>query len=370
MRRTFALGLALVTLMYVAPFFYTAYTGQAASLTASQSQEPVESDASRISAEWKPQSAAASVQDENPKETTDTKPETDPNTIRALIDGKVKTLPLETYVAGVVASEMPASFPEEALKCQAIAARTYLVYKIQNGGASESVHQGADVCSDSTHCTAYTDLSQKTISAWKTNRKKYQSAVEKAVKATKGQILTYNGAPILAVFHAASGDQTESAADVWGTDIPYLQSVSITGGEDCSAFHDSVTVSAADFRKRMGDRYTGIYLKGQPSTWFTASKRSKAGGIITATCGGVTVKGTDIRRLFGLHSTNFKLQCTADAITFVHRLWPWCRAQPVRRPKNGGGRQNLYGNLVPLLYRCENRDMEGKSLASACSSKR
>ena len=315
MRRTFALGLALVTLMYVAPFFYTAYTGQAADLAASKTE--VESDASRISSELPQKSASKTESNAKTQTAADTNAETDTNTIRALIDGKVETLPLETYVAGVVASEMPASFPEEALKCQAIAARTYLVYKIQNGGASESVHQGADVCNDSAHCTAYTDLSQKTIPAWKTNRKKYQSAVEKAVKATKGQILTYNGSPILAVFHAASGDQTENADDVWGTDIPYLQSVSSVGGEDCSAFHNSVTVSAADFRKRMEDRYAGIYLKGQPSTWFTASERSKAGGIITATCGGVTVKGTDVRRLFGLHSTNFKLQCTADAITFV-----------------------------------------------------
>ncbi len=325
MRKIFALGLALITLMYVTPFFYTAYTGQAAGAQAvsAAAQEKIPSDEDRIN--------AAPLEKENgsdssngEKAQTNSQENSQNSTlsgnfqnIRALIDGEVKTLPLETYVAGVVASEMPASFPPEALKCQAIAARTYLVYKMQNGGSSESAHKGADVCGDSTHCTAYTDLSQKAVAAWGNNRKKYQSAVESAVQATQGQVLTYNGSPIIAVFHAASGDWTESAADVWGSDIPYLQSVSSTGGSDCSAFSHSVTVSAADFRKRMGDRYAGIYLKGAPDTWFTASNRSKAGGIITATCGGVTVKGTDIRSLFGLHSTNFKLKCTEDSITFV-----------------------------------------------------
>lgn len=337
MKKVFTLGLALITLIYVAPFFYNAYDNSLSSSLAVSSvtkNTDIPSDDSRIKASlFSSDSSDAEQNSENSSDPSDTTKSSDSSdstdstdittysskrsykTIKSLIDGTVQEIPLETYVAGVVAAEMPASFPSESLKAQAIAARTYLVYKMDN--SDNSSYQGADVCDDSTRCTAYTDLSKDAESVWGSNSKKYLNAVKAAVKDTKGQIMTYNGSAIVAVFHAASGDLTESATDVWGSNIPYLQSVTSEGGDACSAFHAKVTVSASEFRKRMADVYNNIYLKGAPNTWFTASNRSKAGGIITATCGGITVKGSEIRKLFDLNSTNFTLKTTDDSITFI-----------------------------------------------------
>lgn len=224
------------------------------------------------------------------------------------IDGTPTELPLEDYVAGVVAAEIPNDFPTEALRAQAVAARTYAVYKLAAG--RPEAHPEADLCDDYHHCAAWRDIAVETAAGNDLSR------VQQAVEDTAGEILTYDGAPIAAVFHCVSGPRTESAQDVWGEDIPYLQSEVSPGGSAYAGYEDAVTVSADDFRDAVAQAFPSADVSGAPNTWFSASVRSEAGGVITVKLGGVTVEGTAVRELFGLQSTNFTLTTTDDSITF------------------------------------------------------
>ena len=229
-------------------------------------------------------------------------------TVTVQIDGKPTELTLESYVEGVTAAEIPADFPREALRAQAVAARTYALCKLSRG--RPDAHPDADLCDDYRHCAAYRSPADSVFASGE------QSAVRAAVQDTEGEVLTSEGAPIAAVFHCVSGPRTESAADVWGEDVPYLQSVVSPGGTAFDGYESAVTVSADEFRERAGGAYPDADLSGAPDTWFRASVRSAAGGIKTVRLGGVTVEGTAVRELFGLRSTNFTVTTTADSLTF------------------------------------------------------
>ena len=129
-------------------------------------------------------------------------------TVTVQIDGKPTELTLESYVEGVTAAEIPADFPREALRAQAVAARTYALCKLSCG--RPDAHPEADLCDDYRHCAAYRSPA---VSVFGTDE---ISAIRAAVRDTEGEILTSEGAPIAAVFHCVSGPRTESAADVWG----------------------------------------------------------------------------------------------------------------------------------------------------------
>lgn len=280
MRRLLLTGSALVLALYLIP---------AALLLGGQT----ETDAA----------AAASVPVQNTAASTG-----DYSTVTVSIDGTPTELPLETYVAGVVAAEISNDFPIDAIRAQAVAARTYAVYKMASG--RPDAHPDADVCDDFHHCAAYRDIAVETAAGNDLAR------VQQAVQDTEGEILTYDGAPIAAVFHCVSGPRTEAALDVWGEDVPYLQSVVSPGGTAYDGYEAAVTVSADEFRQKVADAFPAADVSGAPSEWFKASTRSDAGGVITVKLGGVTVEGTDVRELFGLQSTNFTITTTDDSITF------------------------------------------------------
>lgn len=135
---------------------------------------------------------------------------------------EIETIPLDEYLYGVVSAEMPASFEEEALKAQAVVARTYTIYKIVN---NDGKHEGADICDDSTCCQAW--ISEKDRKEkWKDSESEtnWQKIVN-AVNGTQGKIITYEGEPINAFFHSNSGGETEAPIDVWGRKRLSLSSV-------------------------------------------------------------------------------------------------------------------------------------------------
>lgn len=137
------------------------------------------------------------------------------NTIKLLHakTGKVEELPLDEYLYGVVSAEMPASFEEEALKAQAVVARTYTIYKIQN---NSSKHANADICDDSNCCQAWISKEDR-LARWEQDKAlDYWNKIVASVESTKGQIVTYEGKPINAFFHANSGGKTETTINVWG----------------------------------------------------------------------------------------------------------------------------------------------------------
>lgn len=235
--------------------------------------------------------------------------------ITVLVDGEARTMKLEDYVVSVVAGEISPDFPTEAIRAQAVAARTYALYKQKTGRPAQ--HEEADVCDDPAHCAAFVDLKTEAAARWGEQADTAEDVIRQAVEDTAGQVLTYEGEPIVAVFSSAAGEKTERAVDVWGSDIPYLQSVDSPGGEACPKYYDAVVLTADEIRVRTAKTLPSADLSGAPSGWFKASERSEAGGIVRMKFGGVEVKGTVMRTLLGLNSTNFTVKIDGNTLTFT-----------------------------------------------------
>lgn len=240
-------------------------------------------------------------------------------TIRLCHQGTVQELSLKTYIMGVLAAEMPAGFPEEALRAQAVAARTYTMYKqkLYQGDDAPKEHKGADLCDDPAHCEAYVDLEQKAEALWGDSHEVYRMRIQAAVEATDGMILVYEEEPIAAVFCAASSEKTESAGDIWGSALPYLVSVDSPGGTDCSQYEGSVTVSQKDFIKTIQGKWPDADFSEPPSAWFRDSHRTEAGSVVDVLVGGVRVSGSDVRQALGLNSANFKVRVDGGNLVFT-----------------------------------------------------
>ncbi|MBQ8004137.1 MAG: stage II sporulation protein D [Oscillospiraceae bacterium] len=237
-------------------------------------------------------------------------------TVKLNHNGSIEELPLNEYLAGVVASEMPALFPEEALKAQAVAARTYTMKKIAAPPAAE--HNGAAVCSNPAHCKAYAPLSE-TAAGWSSDAEEYTNKITRAVSETDGEILLYDGEPITAVFHSTSSGKTENASDVWGGNVPYLVSVKSPGEDSSPRYEDEKTLSPDEFKNIFSKKYPDAKYDTNPENWITSISRSDAGGVKSLSVAGITVKGSDVRSLFGLNSTNFTVSYTDGTVKIKTR---------------------------------------------------
>ncbi len=232
-----------------------------------------------------------------------------------LLDGaETVTLSVRDYLLGAVAAEMPASFEPEALKAQAVALRTYLMRKLLS---PSSAHPEADICSDSACCAAWKDvdfLREK----WGTDFDANFSKIASAVDGTDGLTLSYEGEPILAVFHSSSPGMTEDASQVWGGGEPYLVSVeSPESADTVPNFVTSVTVSAEEFKNTVLAAHPEADLSGDPQTWLGVPVLSGSGRLSTVTVGGATVRGTELRSLFGLRSTAIQLTAGPSTVTMT-----------------------------------------------------
>lgn len=211
----------------------------------------------------------------------------------------------EEYIAGVVAAEMPCTFHTEALKAQAVAARSYTIYKLTN---FPSVHsQGADVCTDFSCCKAYISYEQACERWGKESADTIFTAAREAAFSTAGELLCYEREPACAVFHSSSDGCTESSANVWGGSLPYL--VSRATYEDASVSESSFD---ADGLKSILTA-AGYETSGNGfSTTLNDSGRVAALEIC-----GVTLSGGEARRLFGLRSTDFSLEFDGGEYIFT-----------------------------------------------------
>lgn len=223
-------------------------------------------------------------------------------------ENRVEDMKINDYLKCVVAAEMPVDFELEALKAQAVAARTYLyshIEQVRQGNVAAG-HNGAVVCTDSTHCQAYI-TEQKRRDSWEGDIDAKWNKISAAVEDTSGQVMTYDGEIISAVFHSTSSGNTEAAVDVWGSDVPYLQSVASEGDEKSPKFHSELVMSEEDFRSRAEEKISGM---DRSKALIGNIIRSDAGGIVTIELGGVEVEGTEFRSIFSLRSTNVEIEQT------------------------------------------------------------
>ncbi len=227
-------------------------------------------------------------------------------------DTGTETMPLEDYVLGVVAAEMPASFAEEALKAQAVAARTYTVRKLLHGGCGRCP---GGLCTDSAHCQAYAGEEQLRA-RWGEAYAANHAKVEAAVRETAGQVLTYDGAVIEALFHSSSEGSTEDCAHVFAQDLPYLKAVSSPEAEQKS----EVRLAAADFIARADAAFGDCGLKADAlAGQVEVRARYESGRVQTLRLGSREVSGTAARRAFSLRSANFSVAVQGGEVVFAVR---------------------------------------------------
>ena len=205
---------------------------------------------------------------------------------------------LEEYVAGVVAAEMPAAFPEEALKAQAVAARTYQVRQMQAAGSSAVLYDVGQ---------AYlSEAAQK--EKWGESYGLYAGKIRSAVRATAGEIMTYDGEPILAAFHAQSGGKTEDAENVWNAAVPYLKSVDSKEDRQAPNNETTVTIAAKTLAEKLGVAKDATV---------SVKKRTAAGYVAEVRAGDKTFSGREIREKLGLRSANFTIAKNGENYLFT-----------------------------------------------------
>lgn len=221
---------------------------------------------------------------------------------------------LERYLTGVVRGEMPAAFEMEALRAQAAAERSYVYYQLAVG--RKDAHPDADFCTDHTCCSAY--LSETAArEKWGGDFAPWNTRVEQAVSDTDGQVVLYNGRPILAVFHSSSAGRTAAAGDVWSGDLPYLVSVDSPEGEETVPnYYSTVTFTAAEAKEKLLAAHPELKLSGTPDRWFGAAAENGSGRVETVSVGGTDIEGTELRRIFGLRSACFTVAADSESVTF------------------------------------------------------
>lgn len=235
------------------------------------------------------------------------------HTLKILVDGQVQEMDLNGYIWGVVAAEMPASFEEEALKAQAVAARTYSLSKMEGTNAK---HPEADLCTDYACCQAWISR-EKAEKNWGANASANAAKITQAVAETSNQVALYDGQLIRAVFHSSSSGATEDAVEVWGNSVPYLQSVVSPEGDEVPNYHSEVTYTAQEFRDLFLAAHPDADLSGEPAVWFTQPDLDARGSVRTLTVGGVAISGMEARKLFALRSTAFTVETDGESVHFA-----------------------------------------------------
>ncbi len=234
--------------------------------------------------------------------------------IRAKIDGTVLEMNMDEYLQGVLRAEMPASFEQEALKAQAVAARTETFYKIENGPSGK--HPEADICNDINCCQAFKTV-EAAHEAWGQDVEKYDAKIATAVRETDGMTILYGDKPILAAFFSAASGQTNQSGDVWLQNLPYLQSVESPEGEgEVPNYYSLKTFTEEEFKQILLAQYPEAKLEGIAEKWFGEVKKNDSDMVISMKIGGVDMKGTKLRAMFSLRSAAFTVSAEKGNIVF------------------------------------------------------
>ena len=204
-------------------------------------------------------------------------------------------IPLETYLEGVVGSEMPASFEMEALKAQAVAARTFVckrAYQVDDSTASQVYHSDEEL---------------RTI--WKEQYDVYHQKIKDAIQATKGIVMTYGGECITAAFFSSSNGFTNNAEDYWANPSPYLRSVASSWDIEADNNEQRVFIETTALARALGFQ-NNIRSMSTP-------ERYENGYVKSVTIDGIVFSGREVREKLQLRSSAFEIQIEEDGYTFI-----------------------------------------------------
>ena len=227
---------------------------------------------------------------------------------------EIEEMHLDEYLYGVVSAEMPADYDIEALKAQAIVARTYTVYKIME---NEAKHGDAHICDNSACCQAWISK-QERLEKWdEDKREENWNKIVSAVNETKGKIITYQGKPINAFFHSNSGGVTETPVNVWGgTGYPYLQAVETAGEDGYDQYSSEVEISKDDFISKMKETYPDFEIDFEKDDCVKIVEYTAGNRVKTIKIGNHNLSGVEVRTIFSLKSANFEAEVSDEKVKF------------------------------------------------------
>lgn len=226
--------------------------------------------------------------------------------------GEVEDIELDEYLVNVVSAEMPVDYEEEALKAQAVVARTYTLYQMENS----KKHENADICDSSTCCQAWI-TKEKRYTAWKENQDAKWEKIKNAVYSTAGEIITYQGKPIDAFFHANSGGTTEIPVNVWGgSDFPYLQVIETSGEDAYSQYYSEKEYTRSELEQKMTQNYSDFSINWEEENPIGILEYTESSRIRTIKIGNKNISGVEARKIFELRSSNFTVEFEGEKIKF------------------------------------------------------
>ncbi len=228
--------------------------------------------------------------------------------IKVLKDGTVSEYSADDYVFGVVAAEMPALYHEEALKAQAVAAYTFACYR-----ATTNTNPEYDISADSEEAQCFITRTEA-AARWGEKADEYAKKIDACIAAVKGEVLTFNGTPIFAAYHAISSGTTNACSDVWGTELTYLKSVNSAGDLLADGYLSEATFTIDELTEKLKDIKTA---SGEPQNYFTDIKTTDNGYVKNLMYCGKEVNGSQICRLLGLRSSNFAIKFADGIFTFT-----------------------------------------------------
>lgn len=212
-------------------------------------------------------------------------------------------LGLEEYITGTVAAEMPASFEKEALKAQAVAARSYTLRRLQ---LERKYKLDCDMSDDVNECQAY--LNKEAFECRHGKNQALWARITEAVEETRGEIMVYQGEPIDALYHSTCGGRTESAQEAWNKDIPYLQSVACKYCADSNHYEDVAVFSNEDLIRAIGE-----------SGKIKIIEKTSSGRVKEIKINNRCLSGNEFRSLLNLPSNWLSINVSSNGITVNSR---------------------------------------------------
>ncbi len=233
---------------------------------------------------------------------------------------EIINIPDEEFLCGAVAAEMPAAFEKEAIKAQAVASYTYFCRARNNHLNSNKDEKNYEFTVDSQNGKNYISETQRR-QKWGENFEKYNEKIKSAVKEVFGEVIEKKGDLILAAYHAISSGVTEKSEDVFGGSLDYLKNVESPGDKLASGYESEVKISCEDFKSKIKNNSPDSLLDGDPSKWIGEFEKTDGGMIKRIIIGSVEFKGQEIRKIFGLRSSDFSINYDSEEKIFIFKVY-------------------------------------------------
>lgn len=228
--------------------------------------------------------------------------------------GKVLEVPVIDYITGAVCAEMPATFEEEALKAQAVAAHTYAErQKLMELENPDPELCGAYFSNDTSKYQGYFTENQAK-QYYGENFDIYYPKVRAAAEEVAEYIITYEEEPIISAFHSMSSGKTESAENAWGAAVEYLVPVDSSADTSAPKYLEEVRMNKTVFREKLIASFGNITLGEDFTSWLEIGSISDSGMVLTASAGGRLVSGAEVREALALRSACFELSYEGDEV--------------------------------------------------------